>query len=362
MILEPIATVRNDIKKPEFIKNTENLISEIVLHDGYSEGLFKIEAQNFIDVVFYFHQSDNYDLVTKIFSGETRGVFASRSPRRPNSLGVTTVKLLHRRDNVLVVSGLDAIDGTPVLDIKTSDFSFFKGLDVVDDNPVNNPRFHILKYISRGQTKPLLQLAGQIHGHYCPGLAMGVMAATYAMDNFRGLSDGMEDLLAVVETNNCFSDGVQFVTGCTFGNNALIFKDYGKNAVSLVSRDGKGIRVRGRNDIRDNINHSFPEFNTLFEKVVVNQNHEQSVVELFRKASAEASFGMLKLPFDELFAIENVNIDIPSYAPIEESLICDSCGEIFMASRGQILKNKINCNACLNIHHPVLDGHGIHCI
>jgi tRNA-Thr(GGU) m(6)t(6)A37 methyltransferase TsaA len=46
------------------------------------------------------------------------GVFASRSPARPNPIGITTVKLLERRENVLKVTGMDAIDGTPVLDIK----------------------------------------------------------------------------------------------------------------------------------------------------------------------------------------------------------------------------------------------------
>jgi tRNA-Thr(GGU) m(6)t(6)A37 methyltransferase TsaA len=46
------------------------------------------------------------------------GVFATRSPVRPNPMGMATVKLLEHRDNVLKVIGLDAIDGTPVLDIK----------------------------------------------------------------------------------------------------------------------------------------------------------------------------------------------------------------------------------------------------
>jgi tRNA (adenine37-N6)-methyltransferase len=47
-----------------------------------------------------------------------RGVFAVRSPRRPNPIGLTTVKLLHIEGNTLTVAGLDAWDGTPVLDIK----------------------------------------------------------------------------------------------------------------------------------------------------------------------------------------------------------------------------------------------------
>jgi formylmethanofuran dehydrogenase subunit E len=48
--------------------------------------------------------------------------------------------------------------------------------------------------------------AGQFHGHYCPGLALGVLAGTYAMAQMSEMSDGMEKLLAIVETNNCFME------------------------------------------------------------------------------------------------------------------------------------------------------------
>ncbi|MFW6203278.1 MAG: FmdE family protein, partial [Marinilabilia sp.] len=213
----------------------------------------------------------------------------------------------------------------------------------------------------RGETDQLLKLAGQIHGHYCPGLAMGVMASAHAMDLLRGRSDGMEDLLAIVETNNCFSDGVQYVTGCTFGNNALIFKDFGKNAVSLVHRDGKGFRVRAVNDIREQLSRAYPDFQNLFEEVVVKQNHDEDLVSRFRQASREASFGMLELPFHELFLCEEIKVEVPSYAPIEESLVCDRCGETFMASRGKKQNGKTICKSCLGEYHPFLTGHGIHC-
>lgn len=361
MTIEPIATVKNELKNAEFVKQPEKIISEIVLHKEYAKGLYRIEDQRYIDIVFHFNRAGDYNLITKIFSGETRGVFASRSPYRPNGLGVTTAKLLKLENNILTVSGLDALDGTPVLDIKPSDFAFIKALDIIDDTPKNNPRFDIYKYISRGQTDRLLMMAGQIHGHFCPGLSMGVMASAFAMDYMRRDSDGMEDLLAVIETNNCFSDGVQYVTGCTFGNNALVFKDYGKNAVSLVKRDGNGIRIRGKNEIREHINDSFPLFDELFQEVVIGQNHDPETVARFREVSREASFGMLDIPFDELYINESIKVEVPPYAPIEQSLNCDHCKEAFMASRGQAQNGTIICNACLDIHHPFLDGHGIHC-
>ncbi|MDK2842712.1 MAG: hypothetical protein PWQ17_2218 [Anaerophaga sp.] len=361
MEIQPIGYVKNELKKPEHVKNAGEIISKIVIDKKFESGLYKIEYQKFVDVIFHFHQSGDFDLVGPIFTGETRGVFASRSPRRPNGLGVSTVRLLKKEENILIVSGLDAIDGTPVIDLKPSDFSFFRQNNEDDDLPLHNPRFNIEKHISRGETKQLLKMAGQIHGHFCPGLAMGVIAAVHGMQRFKQISDGMEKILAIVETNNCFADGIQYVSGCTFGNNGLIFKDQGKNAVTFATRNGKGFRIRGRNDLRQTIGRLFPEFETLFDEVIVKRNDNPEKQNMFNEESRKASFGMLELDFSKLFVIEEENVKIPPYAPIEESLQCDECGEIFMASRGKNRENRNICNKCLNVHHPFLDGYGIHC-
>jgi tRNA-Thr(GGU) m(6)t(6)A37 methyltransferase TsaA len=71
--------------------------------------------------VFYFHHAQGFDLLQhprRDTARPRRGVFALRSPRRPNPIGVTVVDLLSVEGNVLRVRGLDAIDGTPVLDLK----------------------------------------------------------------------------------------------------------------------------------------------------------------------------------------------------------------------------------------------------
>lgn len=358
---DPIALVKNELKEKHFVKNAGDIISEIVVSERFVDGLLRIEEQNYIDVVFAFHQSDDYKLITPIFNGEIRGVFASRSPNRPNGIGVTTVCLLERRDNTLIVSGLDALDGTPVLDLKPADFSFYRNLESIKDSTVFSPRINIEKHISRGEVRALLHQAGQIHGHYCPGLAMGVIGTTHVMNILRQTSDGMEDLLAMVETNNCFSDGVQFVSGCTFGNNALIFHDFGKNAVTIATRKGSGVRVRAKNDIREVIGRYSPEFNPLFETVVKEKNHTPELKQKFGAVSREASFGMLEIPFDEMFEVNDAQVEIPDYAPIEASAICDECGEVFMSSRGATKNGSVSCHACSNIRQAFLDGYGIHC-
>ena len=102
----------------DLIRATE---SRIILDPVHVDGLSGLEAGQQIMVIFYFHRSQGYDLLQHPrgdASRPPRGVFALRSPRRPNPIGVTMVDLVAIEDNVLWVKGLDAINGTPVLDLK----------------------------------------------------------------------------------------------------------------------------------------------------------------------------------------------------------------------------------------------------
>jgi len=94
-------------------------ISEIELFEKYEEGAMDIENLSHILVVYYFYQSKGYSLMVKTPWDDVRhGVFATRSPDRPNSLGVCTAKLVSRDGRFLKVMGLDALDGSPLIDIK----------------------------------------------------------------------------------------------------------------------------------------------------------------------------------------------------------------------------------------------------
>lgn len=92
--------------------------STIIVREEYEEGLYRIEEHRYLQVLFYLHESSDFRLKGRRRPGRVKGVFASRSPNRPTPIGLTTVELLERRENVLFVKGLDAIDGTPVVDIK----------------------------------------------------------------------------------------------------------------------------------------------------------------------------------------------------------------------------------------------------
>jgi tRNA-Thr(GGU) m(6)t(6)A37 methyltransferase TsaA len=82
-------------------------------------GLTDIEGFSHLFVLWEFDRSRNFDLIgTPPFDDRPHGVFATRSPRRPNPIGLTVVELLRRENGQLHVRGVDMLDGTPILDIK----------------------------------------------------------------------------------------------------------------------------------------------------------------------------------------------------------------------------------------------------
>jgi len=85
----------------------------------FAPGLADIEGFSHLFVLWVFDRSEGFELLgTPPIDDRPHGVFATRSPRRPNPIGLTVVQLLGREDNVLRVRGLDMLDGTPILDLK----------------------------------------------------------------------------------------------------------------------------------------------------------------------------------------------------------------------------------------------------
>jgi tRNA-Thr(GGU) m(6)t(6)A37 methyltransferase TsaA len=125
MSLQAIGYVRSPIKttpKPEH--DWSDVVSEIVIEPEFSAGLEGLEKYSHLIVIFWAHKAtDKSKMALRVrYRGDPNlpevGVFASRSLFRPNPLGMKVARLLERKDNILRVEGLDALDGTPVLDIK----------------------------------------------------------------------------------------------------------------------------------------------------------------------------------------------------------------------------------------------------
>src|SRR4030042_3188555 len=117
MNLTPIGVVKNNITEPKR-EDWETVTSEIIINEDLKEALSRIDEFSHIIVIYWMHKlppSQRSTIKVHPKGNHTLplvGVFASRSPARPNPIGITTVKLLQRRDNVLQVTGLDAREGT----------------------------------------------------------------------------------------------------------------------------------------------------------------------------------------------------------------------------------------------------------
>ncbi|AKB27033.1 S-adenosyl-L-methionine-binding protein [Methanosarcina siciliae C2J] len=115
----PIGYVENDYLKPGHNEEIYGKVSKIILRKDLIDGLYRVDELEKLYILFYFSKSKGYKLIhRRHYDGEMSGVFASRSPFRPNGIGLTIVEFLKVEGNVLYVKGLDAINGTPVLDIK----------------------------------------------------------------------------------------------------------------------------------------------------------------------------------------------------------------------------------------------------
>ncbi len=117
----PIGHVENAFDEPVAMDVLLAAESRIILDPALTEGLSGVQPGEKLMVIFHFHRSTGYELLQHPRGDVTRprrGVFTLRSPRRPNPIGVTVVDVLAVEGNVLRVRGLDALNGTPVLDLK----------------------------------------------------------------------------------------------------------------------------------------------------------------------------------------------------------------------------------------------------
>lgn len=118
--LKTIGIVHSPYKETTDVpRECKKEISEIEIYKEYEEGLTDIEGFTYIHVLYWLHKSKGYSLMVNTPWDDTpHGLFTTRSPHRPSPIALTSVELIIQKNNILRVKGLDAIEGTPVLDIK----------------------------------------------------------------------------------------------------------------------------------------------------------------------------------------------------------------------------------------------------
>lgn len=179
------------------------------------------------------------------------------------------------------------------------------------------------------------------HGHSCPGLAIGIRVADYVRQEFGEIPP--EQLICVTETDMCAVDGIQFLTGCTFGKGNLIHRDYGKAAFSFYNlATERAFRLVLRPESRGGTN---PEMAGLMAKSGKGQlaaGEHNRLTELRGNMQER----LMTLPLAEMFTLQELTFAPPRGARVLQSLACESCGEQTMESRTRRFGGRTLCIPC----------------
>ncbi len=122
-IFKPIGIINSPFKSIKGVPiqpaGANGIKGRIKLFKKYSEGLKNLEGFSHIILIYHFHLSKGYSLkVIPFLKNQEQGVFATRAPKRPNQIGISVVKIENIKDNIIEISNVDMVNGTPLLDIK----------------------------------------------------------------------------------------------------------------------------------------------------------------------------------------------------------------------------------------------------
>lgn len=121
--MESIGTINTEFQQIEGMPiqptGAKGIKGKIILENKYKKGLKDIEGFSHLHILYLLHKVEGYSLEVKPFmDNNTHGIFATRSPKRPNRIGSSVVKLEKIEDNIIHISNIDVLDQTPLLDIK----------------------------------------------------------------------------------------------------------------------------------------------------------------------------------------------------------------------------------------------------
>ena len=196
----------------------------------------------------------------------------------------------------------------------------------------------------------LIAQTTSFHGHWCPGLAIGIRAAEWALKEMGKSPD--EEIVAVVETDMCSVDAIQYLIGCTFGKGNLIHKDYGKNAFTFYRRrDGKALRLVMRPyglrtaDSSTTSGDASALLGKLHKKLL-NEGLIEEEQKLWQETRRAISKRIMESSLEDLFEVKTPSDTLPGKARILASLICDVCKEAVMETRTRRFCDQVLCIPC----------------
>ena len=193
--------------------------------------------------------------------------------------------------------------------------------------------------------KEYLAAGQQLHGHKCPAMPLGLRAGAAAMNKLgvERAKDGQ--LVALLELGeghcaHCFADGIQMITGCTFGKGNIKQLGYGKFGLTLVDRaSGRSVRVVPRAEVQGATKQT-PFFKEYREKGIPASQVPSEVVEpLILQVMGAPEEKILKMG-----DIESRNLPRPLDA--FDSFVCEQCGDMVVEKYGRIVGDRKVCIPC----------------
>ncbi|MDD9303149.1 MAG: tRNA (N6-threonylcarbamoyladenosine(37)-N6)-methyltransferase TrmO [Desulfobacter sp.] len=119
----PIGKIETPFTQPSEMpiqpSGAKGIQGRIHIDQDYEQGLDDLDGFSHIILLYHFHRSKGFDLmVTPFLDNTQRGLFSTRAPRRPNAIGLSIVRLISRKKNILEIKDIDVLDQTPLIDIK----------------------------------------------------------------------------------------------------------------------------------------------------------------------------------------------------------------------------------------------------
>lgn len=191
-------------------------------------------------------------------------------------------------------------------------------------------------------TKNQLEELIAFHGHLCPGLAMGIRASEIALREVGRRSED-EEIYAVIETDQCAVDAIQFLVGCTVGRGMLIHHDYGKNAYSFYRpRDGKSFRIISKPDAAGTLSLEHQQLWLKQRAKTLTPSENKRFWEL---QNARARI-ILSLPLEDVYSFTQATPLEPRLPRTGAFVTCENCFEKVMETRIQHTNGRLLCRTC----------------
>ena len=193
--------------------------------------------------------------------------------------------------------------------------------------------------------KEFLKAGQHLHGHKCPAMPLGLRAGAAAMNALAVARSRDRELLVRLELGDdhcaqCFGDGVQMITGCTFGKGNIEKVPYGKFGVTLIERaTGRAVRVVPRADAQMNMRKTrfYQEYRM---KGVATSRAPAEVVEPLIEQ-------VMSAPLEQLLVVSaETKVPVSSKAETLATGVCDDCGEVVVEKYLRVLGDRKVCIPC----------------